>query len=223
MERQKRRWTCRETRSLLDDYLEGNVSGKTLEGLKSHLRVCAGCGQTFSLAVRLAVAGKSDTGADPGPGYWDRFLPRIEARIRENQTASGGRRILVWAPAGVVVLIALIGLGIWWNARRSPGSGLEDRLDALLRSSAGDGDLEELLEDLLPDRRGWTDPGIPALTAGGETWAMAGNGETRLNDFFAFEPDAVFGPRIDLDPEETRMLIEDLRSSPELRERGEES
>ena len=214
----RRRWTCGDTESALADYLEGSLAGTALEDFESHRRSCPGCEQTCSLAGRLADEGKSDRVPDPGPVYWDRLLPRIEARIGRRQPARG--RLHLRAPAFAMAVIVAIGLGIWWNSRTDRVAELEERLDALLGSSARDPEMAVLLEDLLPG-------GIPAAILpdlAGESrnrpWEMAEDAETLLEDLFEPDPVTLIVPRIELQPEEMRLLIRDLRSSPEMRQGG---
>ncbi len=217
----RRRCTCREMESVLADFLEGSLTGIALEAVESHLRSCPGCEQIYSLAARLGEEGKSDQVPDPGPAYWNRFLPRIEARIGRMEPARG--RIPLWAPAFALALIVAMGLGLWWNSRNDGAADLEERLDTLLDSFNRDADLAVLLEDLLPGSSSLAIPRDMAGEAGNRSREWAEKAGTLLEDLFASDPVVFLVPRIELQPEEVRSLIRDLRSSPEMRPGGSTS
>lgn len=86
---------CESYEALLEDYLNGELSGAEAKSAAEHWQRCAGCREALKDAAAsarlLRAAGPS---ADPGPGFARTVMARI--RAAENEIAAG--RANFWQP-----------------------------------------------------------------------------------------------------------------------------
>jgi len=69
---------CRETRTLLTAFHDGELSAADRARVEEHLRGCRECGV---MLADLARADRAVGVPDPGPAYWDRFNARVMDRV----------------------------------------------------------------------------------------------------------------------------------------------
>ena len=106
---------CRETRTLLNAFHDGELPPPDRARVEEHLRGCTECG---ALLADLARADRAAGVPDPGPGYWDRFNARVMDRVAREADGPGVRvlrpkggwmreqlRYLVPAAAAALVLV----------------------------------------------------------------------------------------------------------------------
>ncbi|MGD0955634.1 MAG: zf-HC2 domain-containing protein [Candidatus Acidiferrales bacterium] len=86
---------CSKCEALLEDYLEGALTGEDGKRVAGHLEVCAGCREALADAEAslrlLRVAGPAE---DPGPGFARAVMARIRAAEQEGVTEGAG----FWQP-----------------------------------------------------------------------------------------------------------------------------
>ncbi len=106
---------CRETRTLLNAFHDGELPPPDRARVEEHLRGCAECG---ALLADLARADRAAGVPDPGTDYWDRFNVRVMDRVAREADGQGVRvlrpkggwmreqlRYLVPAAAAALVLV----------------------------------------------------------------------------------------------------------------------
>ena len=77
---------CRETRTLLTAFHDGELPAAERARVEEHLGGCPGCG------AQLAGMARADAAAgvpEPGPGYWDRFNARVMDRVEREADGPG--------------------------------------------------------------------------------------------------------------------------------------
>jgi len=77
---------CRETRSLLNAFHDGELPAADRARVEEHLRGCPKCG---ALLADLARADRAAGVPDPGPAYWDRFNARVMDRVEREADGPG--------------------------------------------------------------------------------------------------------------------------------------
>lgn len=154
---------CAEVEEILVDILRGAVSAAAIEPHLDHVRSCPHCGAIHAVAMGLAGAPQCEV-PDPGPHYWEGFLPRLEQRLR----AGPGQRT-GWRPnrtAALSMAAALLVAAGWFMVRpwleRTEGERLEARLEAMILQSPDRVEpAETALLEILPDDSdlvGWSVP-----------------------------------------------------------------
>ena len=79
---------CRETRTLLNAFHDGELPAADRPRVEEHLRGCTEC------SGLLADLGRADRAAgvpDPGPAYWDRFNARVMDRVGREADDPGAK------------------------------------------------------------------------------------------------------------------------------------
>jgi anti-sigma factor RsiW len=100
----------------LDQYLDSELSAEEMRGMDAHLRECASCASAALGRLQLKRATRL---------AGQRYIPNAEFRRRiEQQVAAKGqpRRRWLWVPAlvaVVVVLVAVVAVGRWYQRSRS--------------------------------------------------------------------------------------------------------
>jgi anti-sigma factor RsiW len=77
---------CRETRTLLTAFHDGELPAADRARVEEHLGGCPGCG---ALLADMARADAAAGVPDPGPGYWDRFNARVMERVGREAEGPG--------------------------------------------------------------------------------------------------------------------------------------
>ncbi len=72
--------TCQRALSLIDEYIDEDLSPTEVEQVKRHLEGCSRCRQEFFTAQRLRHLLKQMPEHDPGRGYWSETARLIRAR-----------------------------------------------------------------------------------------------------------------------------------------------
>ncbi|UCE25283.1 MAG: zf-HC2 domain-containing protein [Candidatus Zixiibacteriota bacterium] len=118
--------TCHDALTLLEDYVDQELSAGTEAQLKKHFAECAGCRREFDSALLLKELLGQHKPRDPGEDYWSETTALIRARTTESLrqstrvtdiTASRSlergafTRSLVSVAASLVVLFSAILLG----------------------------------------------------------------------------------------------------------------
>ncbi len=75
--------TCQRARSLIEDYVDSELSTADAELLKKHLDQCGQCRQEFLASQRLRQLLKETTKYDPGRDYWSQMARLVQARTIE--------------------------------------------------------------------------------------------------------------------------------------------
>lgn len=75
---------CREARTLLAAYHDGELAPDDRARVEGHLRLCGECA---ALLARLAGVDANVDVPDPGPAYWERFNRRVMDRVRSEDAA----------------------------------------------------------------------------------------------------------------------------------------
>jgi len=109
---------CRETRTLLTAFHDGELPAADRARVEEHLRGCPGCG---ALLADMARADAAAGVPDPGPGYWDRFNARVMERVGREADGPGATvlrpkrgwvrqqlRYLVPAAAAAVLVVVVV-------------------------------------------------------------------------------------------------------------------
>ena len=85
---------CRETRTLLTAFHDGELPAADRARVEEHLR---GCPECAALLADLARVDRAAGVPDPGPAYWDRFNARVLDRVERE---ADGPRAAVLRPKG---------------------------------------------------------------------------------------------------------------------------
>lgn len=118
---------CQEYEALLEDYLNGELSGADARLAVEHWQNCAGCRQALQNAaasVRLLRA--AEPSADPGPGFARIVMTRI--RAVESERSAGRANLwqsfvsLGWrfAATATLALVGLVTYNAGWGHRTQP-------------------------------------------------------------------------------------------------------
>ena len=112
---------CRETRTLLNAFHDGELPPSDRARVEEHLRGCTECG---ALLADLARADQAAGVPDPGPGYWNRFNARVMDRVARDADGPGVRvlrpkggwmreqlRYLVPAAAAAALVLVIVHYG----------------------------------------------------------------------------------------------------------------
>ena len=127
--------TCDEVQGLIDDYVDGALTGEGLHAVELHVASCAAC-QEEERQVRVLIARASALPREKAPtrDLW----PGIAARLTEGRGAGAGwygvRRFLISRPAGLAaaaavvlaVLSALVGRPTGGGTAPSPTGSIEN-------------------------------------------------------------------------------------------------
>jgi anti-sigma-K factor RskA len=118
---------CEKYEALLEDYLNGELSGADARSAAEHWENCAGCRaalQHAAASVRLLRA--AEPSADPGPGFARTVMARI--RAAENEMVAG--RANFWQPfvsfgwrfaaTATLALVVLVTYNAGWGRRPQP-------------------------------------------------------------------------------------------------------
>jgi hypothetical protein len=112
---------CRETRTLLTAFHDGELPAVERVRVEGHLR---GCPECATLLAGLARIDQAAGVPDPGPAYWDRFNARVADRIAREADGPGVKvlrpkggwvrrplRYLVPAAAAAALVVAVVRFG----------------------------------------------------------------------------------------------------------------
>jgi putative zinc finger protein len=197
---------CRRVREMLPLALLGEMESGASRRMEEHLVRCSDCREEADRISRLLGRLAAAEVPDPGPAYWNSFLPRLKGRIaREGIPRAlppAGNR---WAVAASVALLALAA-ATSLSLRPSPERGSRLALERLAARSDPQA-LHQALEELLPG----TDLSRPAgVSAGGDT---PGPAELQRAMEFLFPPDEddISGAVSDLSRQARRLLLRTLR------------
>ena len=158
---------CAEARSHFPDMLGGIAESAA----RSHVAACDRCAEELAgLAAVLEDTARLSGGdvPDPGPDYWDGFLPAVRARIAARGSASLRSRRL-WGTAAAAALLAAAGLASLLGSGGGSEADMEARFSGALEAlSALPPDEAQLIAGLDPDPfamepAGGDDPGMKAI------------------------------------------------------------
>jgi anti-sigma-K factor RskA len=122
-----RKAACTKYEALLEDYLNGELSGAAASSATEHWKNCAGCREALDNATAsvhlLRVAQPT---ADPGPG----FSRTVMARIRATEGERTRERSVLWQPfvalawrfaaTATLALAVLVTYDAGWGHRPQP-------------------------------------------------------------------------------------------------------
>ena len=117
--------TCHQVLSLLDDYVDDDVTAADGETIRLHLDGCDACRAEYESLLQLKDVLAQRPEPDPGPQYWDEVTRLVLARTAESPPMPGREqyrerpnrdriaftRSLVSAAASVIILLAALFLG----------------------------------------------------------------------------------------------------------------
>ena len=126
--------TCRDTLSLLDDFIDNDLSADSAAQVQSHLDECLSCRAEYGRSLQLKAWLKRDAVPEPPAEYWTEVSAIIQARtvdsvplIRERaaEERTPGRRALyrsvaVFAASAVLLATTLL---ITYNRDERSASG----------------------------------------------------------------------------------------------------
>lgn len=87
--------TCRHTQSLLEDYVDQELTISQRDEIDSHLARCNICQKKFHQATKLKETLSNLETGDPGQNYWDETTQIILARTAQNDLIANIERIPV--------------------------------------------------------------------------------------------------------------------------------
>ncbi len=114
--------TCRDTLSLLDDFIDNDLSPEQAAGVQSHLDQCEVCRVEYGRSVRVkSLLGESPV-PQPPEEYWTEVasiiqartvdsVPLIRERVAEEKATSGRtfvRSAVVFAASAVLLISTLL-------------------------------------------------------------------------------------------------------------------
>jgi anti-sigma factor RsiW len=86
---------CPEYELLLEDYLNGELTGDEAQRATAHVNSCAACAEAWEAAVKSTALLRAAAGAeDPGPAFSRGVMARIRAAEEERSAERGG----FWQP-----------------------------------------------------------------------------------------------------------------------------
>lgn len=120
--------TCRQRLSMIDDYLDNEISHEQIVAIEAHLKTCPECNTEYKRSVRLKQFLARVSTPDPGDEYFSETAELVLARTvdqpdyrPENRPTDIGRehqpqhqplmRSLLSLAASIVVLVAAIMFG----------------------------------------------------------------------------------------------------------------
>ena len=114
---------CKKYRGLLEEWLDGELSGEESAGLERHLRACAGCAQYLEGRDRLGMTLKKNLHELTGGLH---FRPRVANGLLEKKRQPGpmtwlpfnSRGLLAMAAATLIVLLFIF--HPWEKLRQKP-------------------------------------------------------------------------------------------------------
>jgi len=135
---------------LLPDFIENNLSGEDLAGFRAYIAAHTGAGDEVRELRRLILEVSDIEAADPGPAFWDGFLPELRTRMdRQDETVGVLERLrrvvlrpaIIGSMALATVIIAL--LAVFSNIGPRGDAVMEarrinSRLEAALRNTEND-------------------------------------------------------------------------------------
>jgi hypothetical protein len=83
--------TCRHAKSLLEDYIDGDLAPHQCAEVDSHLDICEECRGEFRQAQRLKESLENQPSFDPGEDYWRETTEMILARTEVSVPTSASR------------------------------------------------------------------------------------------------------------------------------------
>ena len=158
---------CEDARSHFPDMLGGVADSAA----RRHVAACAACAEELAGLADVLEDTASLSGGnvpDPGPDYWDGFLPAVRARIAAHGSARRSTRRL-WAVAAAAALLAAAGLASLLGPGAESEAGMEARFSgALAALSALPSDEAQMIAGLDPDPfatepAAGDDPGMEAI------------------------------------------------------------
>lgn len=138
---------CPEALDLLPWVCLGEAEPQARAGVSRHLADCPDCRAESDrlLALLGRVAGSEVP--DPGPAYWQAFLPRLRRRITGRPAPWARTRWVALAASLAVCLLAATLVGGW---NPPPDRLAAARLDRFA-VRAGPAEMRRVLEDVFPD------------------------------------------------------------------------
>jgi anti-sigma factor (TIGR02949 family) len=75
--------TCQHARSLLEDYVDGEITGSDAEQLEHHLETCSNCRAEYESSLHIKSILSNQLIREPSNQYWDDVTQLILARTVE--------------------------------------------------------------------------------------------------------------------------------------------
>jgi hypothetical protein len=124
---------CEQVHEVLDDFLNGRMSGSQSRNIRLHLASCAACASSLSPTERIEILPVLDETLEPSADFGARFHAELQRRKAAMSPAfskeSRGRAWLIWRHpwqlTAVGALAALLAAGIFVRHSRD-GIGLSD-------------------------------------------------------------------------------------------------
>ncbi len=85
--------TCRHTLSLLEDYVDQELTISQRDEIDAHLAICEICQKKFHQATKLKETLSNFETIDPGQNYWDETTQLILARTAQSDIIANVGRI----------------------------------------------------------------------------------------------------------------------------------
>ena len=114
--------TCRHAKSLLEDYIDGDLTQQQCAEVDGHLDVCQECRSEYDQALKLKELLENQPIFDPGEDYWEETTELILARAESFPRAvvSPEDRRPLWATGRATLLRAAasfaVSLGVLTSA-----------------------------------------------------------------------------------------------------------
>ena len=155
------RWRCRRYRTLLVDYVDGQLPPLPRRRLEQHMAACAACTQALAALQQLPALLRTCAVPDPGEEFWRQQRHAIARAIRNAPAPQAAWRPAWWRegwrpglwryPVGAAAAL-LLGLLVYHSARREqpalPGAAAEAELAALDAESLVT--LHDIMQALVP-------------------------------------------------------------------------
>ena len=121
--------TCRHAKSLLEDYIDGDLTLDECAEIDSHRDICDKCRAEYDQALQLKDLLEIQTTFDPGEDYWrettELILARTEASPRERVSSEDrrplwatGRATLARAAASFAVSLGVLASAVVIGSRQ---------------------------------------------------------------------------------------------------------
>ncbi len=112
--------TCKEIRTSISAYLDGELSEKEARGVRAHLRDCPECARAREELVALNDLLDEGPGVSVGASFTDSVLAEIQSKSTESVVTRLRRSIWKpvsrWAVAAALAAALLIGSMLAWHA-----------------------------------------------------------------------------------------------------------